>query len=277
MTVGSLPKGVTASPMTLSITPGALQQITVTAGSTAAAGTANIALQASSGSLTHSITAALTVNAAPPVSTTASLSTASFNFGNNLVNNAVTQSAVTVTNTGTAALTMSPTLGGDPSYTLVSTGSCGTQLAAAASCAMMVSYTPTTASAPATQNAVLNLGFGDVPAGTPQTVAISGTSSSLPAGQVTATNNPQVALYTMTLPFPGSMTVSFGPSTTYGLKTWAQSTPESGGQVSIFVAGMQASTTYHMQAAVQFTNGISANDIDHTFTTQAVPANMQPT
>ena len=26
---------------------------------------------------------------------------------------------------------------------------------------------------------------------------------SLPAGQVTATNNPQVALYTMTLPFPG--------------------------------------------------------------------------
>ena len=31
-----------------------------------------------------------------------------------------------------------------------------------------------------------------------------------------------------------------------------------------------------MQAAVQFTNGINATDIDHTFTTQAVPANMQP-
>ena len=93
---------------------------------------------------------------------------------------------------------------------------------------------------------------------------------------MTATDNPQVALYTMTLPFPGSMTVSFGPSTTYGLKTWAQSTTESGGTVSIFVAGMQASTTYHMQAAVQFTNGINANDVDHTFTTQAVPANMQP-
>ena len=274
--VGSLPTGVTASPMTLSITPGALQQITVTAGSTAVAGTANISLQASSGSLSHSITAALTVNAAPPVSTTASLSAASFNFGNNLVNNTVTQSAVTVTNTGTAALTMSPTLGGDPSYALVSTGSCGAQLAPAASCAVMVSYTPTTASAPATQNAVLNLGFGDVPSGTPQSVAISGTSAALPAGQVTATDNPQVALYTMTLPFPGSMTVNFGKDTAYGTKTWAQSTPDSGGQVSIFVAGMQGSTTYHMQAAVQFTNGISANDTDHTFTTQAVPANMQP-
>ena len=105
---------------------------------------------------------------------------------------------------------MSPTLSGDPSYALVSTGSCGAQLAAAANCAVMVSYTPTTASAPTTQNAVLNLGFGDVPAGTAQTVALSGTSASLPAGQVTATNNPQVALYTMTLPFPGSMTVSFG-------------------------------------------------------------------
>ena len=171
---------------------------------------------------------------------------------------------------------MSPTLSGDPGYALVSTGSCGAQLAAAASCAVMVSYTPKTASAPTTQNAVLNLGFGDVPAGTAQSVALSGTSASLPAGQVTATNNPQVALYTMTLPFPGSMTVSFGPSTTYGLKTWAQSTTESGGQVSIFVAGMKASSTYHMQAAVQFTNGINATDIDHTFTTQAVPANLLP-
>ena len=80
----------------------------------------------------------------------------------------------------------------------------------------------------------------------------------------------------MTLPFPGSMTVSFGPSTTYGLKTWAQSTTASGGQVSIFVAGMKASSTYHMQAAVQFTNGINATDIDHTFATQAVPANLLP-
>ena len=31
-----------------------------------------------------------------------------------------------------------------------------------------------------------------------------------------------------------------------------------------------------MQASVQFTNGINAKDSDHTFTTQAVPANMQP-
>ena len=258
------------------MTAGSLQQITVTAGPTATAGTASIALQGTSGSLSHSVTAALTVNAAPPLSTTASLSAASFNFGNNLVNNTVTQSVVTVTNTGTAALTLNPSITGDASYALVSTGSCGAQVAAAASCSVMVSYTPKTASAPGTQNAVLNLGFGDVAAGTAQTVALSGTASSLPAGQVTATDNPQVALYTMTLPFPGSMTVSFGPTTSYGLKTWSQSITGNGGQVSVFVAGMQGSTTYHMQASVQFTNGITANDVDHTFTTQPVPANMQP-
>src|SRR3984957_16781169 len=173
VTVGSLPTGVTVTPMTLSLVPGGLQQITVTASPTMAAGSASIALQASSGSLTHSITAPVTVNAAV---TTATLSATSFNFGNNLVNNTLTQSAVTVTNTGQAALTLSPTLSGDPSYTLASTGSCGAQVAPAANCAVMVSYTPKTASAPGTQNAVLNLGFSDVATGTPQTVTLSGTS-----------------------------------------------------------------------------------------------------
>jgi arylsulfate sulfotransferase len=275
--VGSLPSGVAATPMTLSMAPGGLQQISLTATSAAAAGNATISLQATSGSLSHSITTALTVSpAVPPASTNAALSGSSYSFGNNLVNNTVTQSVVTVTNTGTTALTMNPALSGDPSYALVSTGSCGAQLAAAATCAVMVSYTPATASTPGTQTASLNLGFVGVPDGTPQTVALSGTSAALPTGQVSATDNPQVALYTMTLPFPGSMTVSFGKDTTYGTNTWTQSTAESGGVVSIFVAGMQGSTAYHMQASVQFTNGISAKDSDHPFTTQAVPANMQP-
>ena len=275
--VGSLPTGVTATPMTLSIAPGGLQQISVSASPAAVAGSATISLQATSGSLSHSVITALTVSpAAPAASTNAALSGSSFGFGNNLLNNTLTQSVVTVTNTGTTSLTMNPSISGDPSYALVSTGSCGAQLAPAANCAVMVSYTPTTASAPATQNASLNLGFVGVPAGTGQTVALTGTSAALTAGQVSTTDNPQVALYAMTLPFPGSMTVSFGKDTTYGTNTWTQSTDVSGGVVSIFVAGMQGSTAYHMQASVQFANGISAKDSDHTFTTQSVPANMQP-
>ncbi len=71
------------------------------------------------------------------------------------------------------------------------------------------------------------------------------------------------------------MTVSFGKDTNYGLKTWSRSTPVAGGTVSIFVAGMEGATTYHMQASVTFANGIIASDTDHTFTTKDVPANMK--
>ena len=147
--------------------------------------------------------AASSLMVAIPV-TTATLSATAFDFGDNLVNNTLTNTVVTVANTGLAALTLSPALSGDASYSIAAATSCGQQLAAGANCAMVLNYTPTTASAPATQNATLNLGLGNVTAETPQTVAITGISSTLPAGQVTATNNPQVALYTMTLPFLGA-------------------------------------------------------------------------
>ena len=167
---------------------------------------------------------------------------------------------------------MSPALTGDPSYSVVASQSCGATLPPSGVCDIVVNYTPTVASAPAPQSAVLNMGFADVSASTPQTVSLTGTSSTLPVGQVTATKNPQVALYTMTLPFPGSMTVEFGDSTDYGLSTWSQSSGASGGQVSLFVAGMKANTTYHMTATIQFANGIAVTDVDHPFTTGAVPA-----
>ena len=273
VTIGSLPAGVTATPASLTLTPAtSLGQISIAASASATPGSSSIALTGVSGSLSHNATASLKVGLP---STTASLSATAFDFGNNLVNNTLTQTVVVVTNTGSEVLNLNPTLSGDPSYSIASAMSCGQQLAAGANCNVVLNYTPTTASAPATQNATLNLGFGDAPGGTPQTVAITGTSAALSAGQVTTTNNPQVALYTMTLPFPGSMTVNFGPDTTYGLKTWTQSTDTAGGQVSIFVAGMKASATYHMQAAVTFSNGITAVDSDHTFTTGALPANMQ--
>jgi hypothetical protein len=105
-----------------------------------------------------------------------------------------------------------------------------------------------------------------VPAGTAQTVALTGVSAVLPAGTVSATNNPQVALYTIKLPFPGSMTVNFGTDTTYGKQTWTQSTTQPGATVSIYVAGMLANTTYHLQAGIQMENGVTAADADHTFT-----------
>jgi hypothetical protein len=203
--------------------------------------------------------------------TTASLSATTFDFGNNLVSNTLTRTVVTITNTGVANLILNPTLTGDRSYSIASATTCAQQLAPALACNIDISYSPTASSQ---QTASLNLNLGNVAAGTPQTVVITGAAASLLPGQVTPTNNPQVALYTMTLPFPGAITVNFGPDSTYGLKTWTQSSAVAHGQVSIFVAGMRASSTYHMQAVIQFTNGIIAHDIDHSFTTGPVPANM---
>lgn len=216
-----------------------------------------------------------TLSPAASTVTAASLSTSAFDFGSNLVNNTLTQTVVTVTNTGSATLKMNPILSSDPSYLINSGTTCGQQLIANTTCVVVLNYDPATASAPATQEATLNMGFVNVSSGTPQIVKITGTAASLPAGQITATDNPQVAPYTMKLPFAGAMTVNFGTDTSYGLRTWSQSTDSAGGTVSIFVAGMRAETQYHMQAMVTFSNGLVAKDIDHTFTTKAIPANMR--
>jgi len=46
--------------------------------------------------------------------------------------------------------------------------------------------------------------------------------------------------------------------------------------LSFFVAGMLASTQYHMRAVAQASDGTFANDVDHAFTTQALPATLIP-
>ena len=90
----------------------------------------------------------------------------------------------------------------------------------------------------------------------------------LASGQVTPTANTQVALYTLTPPVGLNVFIQFGTDTSYKLKTWTQPGPAAG-SLSFFVAGMLASTDYHMRAVVQAADGTFANDLDHTF---AVPA-----
>ncbi len=263
LSLSGLPAGVTATPSTVSVTPGQLGQFTLTASSSAASiSGATITVTGTADSLSHTATTPLSITI--PVSN-ASISSTTYDFGYDLVGSTLTKSVVTVTNTGTANITLNPALSGDPSYSIVA-GSCGSTLAPSASCSEGVSYAPTTASGTSPQTATLSLGLGNVPAGTAQTIALTGVSAALPQGTVTSTNNPQVALYTMTLPFPGSITVSFGTDTTYGRQTWTQSTTQAGGTVKIYVAGMLANTAYHMRAAVQLQNGVTANDSDHTFT-----------
>lgn len=64
VTVSGVPSGVTASPMSFSLTPGTPQTISITAGSSAAAGTATVQFTGTSGSLSHSAPLTLTVGGA---------------------------------------------------------------------------------------------------------------------------------------------------------------------------------------------------------------------
>ncbi len=62
--IGGLPGGVTANPTTLTLSPGTAQTTTLMAGTTAAVSTPTVTFTGTSGSLTHSASLALTVQAA---------------------------------------------------------------------------------------------------------------------------------------------------------------------------------------------------------------------
>lgn len=94
--------------------------------------------------------------------------------------------------------------------------------------------------------------------------------------QIVQTDNPQVALYTLTLPQSGEVIIEFGRGANYNLKTWAVASPDEGGAVSILVAGMLANRTYHMRAHIEYSDGTSATDTDHTFTAGALPPGIDP-
>jgi len=66
VSIGGLPAGVTASPATLTLTPGTTQSVTLSAASTAATGNATLTLTGTSGTLTHSVTVTTTISATAP-------------------------------------------------------------------------------------------------------------------------------------------------------------------------------------------------------------------
>jgi arylsulfate sulfotransferase len=201
----------------------------------------------------------------PPV-----VSATSFSFGQNVVGNALVKTVATITNGASAAAPVTLAISGDASFSLASSGTCGATLAGNSSCSINVSYDPTAAG---TQQGSVAASIPGSPT-MPGAIALSGVSGVMSSGVVTETINPQVALYTITPPFAANVTVNFGPDTNYGFPTSAVATPAAGGAVSIFVAGMKATSTYHMQAAVTFADGTVVNDSDHTFTTGALPTGL---
>lgn len=86
-------------------------------------------------------------------------------------------------------------------------------------------------------------------------------------GSVSSTSNPQMALYTFQARSIGTVTVEFGPTTSYGFKTSADPIPAANVPIRIYVAGMRANTLYHMRAVAKYSDGSTEVDADHTFTT----------
>lgn len=97
-----------------------------------------------------------------------------------------------------------------------------------------------------------------------------------PMGTVASTQNPLVAQYTITSACPGAALVEFGTDTSYGRSTASYSTPGHYQSSSILVAGMKASTTYHMRSHVNcFGQDLPSADL--TFQTGALPSTPFPT
>ncbi|MGA8220995.1 MAG: aryl-sulfate sulfotransferase [Candidatus Acidiferrales bacterium] len=104
----------------------------------------------------------------------------------------------------------------------------------------------------------------------------SATVNVVAPGQVAATDNVQVALYSISPAAAGKVSVQFGMDTSYALTTWAQPVPQGAGPVSLFVAGMKGNTLYHMRGVVQFSDGSQYMDPDMMFTTGAYPTAQEP-
>ena len=167
LSASPLPSGVTA---TFSVNPTTTTStLTLAASATAATGTSTVTVQGVSGSLTATTPVSLTVN---PTSTgpTVTVSPTSLTWSNVVLGASGAKKAVTLTNTGSVTLNISNiAVSGD--FALASSPTpCGSTLAAAASCKIEVTFTPTQVG---TRTGTLTI--TDNSPSSPQTVSLSGT------------------------------------------------------------------------------------------------------
>jgi hypothetical protein len=162
-----LPNGVTAgfnpNPTTTTST------LTLTASAQAAIGTSTVTISGVSGSISQSTTISLTITASGPV---VSLNPTSLKWGKVVVGNTSGAKKVTVSNTGQSTLnfTSITTTGDFAVAPFTGKTACGSTLAKGASCIVKVDFKPTQTGLRTGQ-----LLFTDNAAGSPQTVALSGT------------------------------------------------------------------------------------------------------
>lgn len=179
----------------------------------------------------------------PPPAPMASLSPASLTFSSETIGSTSPAQTVTLANTGNASLSVaSISATGD----FAQTNSCAASLAAGASCAIQVSFTPTS-----TGTRTGSLTVTDDASGSPQSVALSGAGTPAAgnaAAFYVATNGNDA--WTGTLPAPNA-NMTDGPFATFNrARAAVQSVNKSGlSQVTVqFRAG-----TYFLPATEEFT------------------------
>jgi arylsulfate sulfotransferase len=106
--------------------------------------------------------------------------------------------------------------------------------------------------------------------------SIDGPSIDSPVTSVSPTQNPLVAKYFVSSKKGGQARIEFGIGTSYGRQSAWYSLPPDASGVTILVAGMKASTTYHMRAQIR-SGGTSWFDKDRLFTTGPLPSIEFPT
>ncbi|HEY1677377.1 MAG TPA: choice-of-anchor D domain-containing protein [Candidatus Sulfotelmatobacter sp.] len=161
--------GLTAafSPSTISLSGGnaASAALTLTALTTTPAGTYPFTVVANNGNITHMVTAQVTVPA-PGFR----LSTVLLAFPSQQINTSGSPMAVTLTNNGSAATSITSIVSSLTAFT--QTNNCGTSLAAHASCTVNVTFKPTTV-----QTFSGTLTFTDADSTSPQVVTLTGTGT----------------------------------------------------------------------------------------------------
>src|SRR6266478_7056635 len=129
--------------------------------------------------------------------TTVSFSATSLTFGSQLVGTSSGAQFTTLTNTGSATLTFSAVFSGD--FAFAGLGTCGSSVAAGASCTISVKFTPTAAG---TRTGTLTL--TDNASNSPQTISLTG-------GSTTSAVAPSITTQ------PASQTVTAGQTATFSV------------------------------------------------------------
>ncbi len=261
VTLTGLPTGVTAAPATLTLTPGTPQTVTLTAASSAPLSSTTLTVSATSGTLTHTASVALTTAAAPPppdFSLAATTPTLTLTAGSAPASTTLTLTGSNGFN-GPATLTLSGLPAGVTASTLPLTLAPGTPqtltLTAAPSAPLSSStLTLTASSGTLTHTLTLVLNVSAAPQDfsltlTPATLSLitgaAGQQITLSASPINGFNAP-VALALSTLPAgvtatPSTLTLTPGTPASLTVAAAANATP---GQSTLTVTASSGTLTH---------------------------------